>query len=80
MPFTMEDFDRQFAREHFRRLSPEQQQEALRTLTPEVRQELLQALPPEERLAGLSAEQIRQYLDRLSGGRATSAAKSRRKK
>jgi len=78
MPFTMEDFDRQFAREHFRRLSPEQQQEALRTLTPEVRQELLQALPPEERLAGLSAEQIRQYLDRLRAGR--SAAPRRRPK
>ncbi|MBO0698061.1 MAG: hypothetical protein J2P46_06690 [Zavarzinella sp.] len=92
MPFTMEDFDRQFAREHFRRLSPEEQQVALQTLTPEgrqrmlqalppeERQEMLQALPPEERLAGLSAEQIRQYLDRMSGGRRTPARKPRRKK
>jgi hypothetical protein len=80
MPFTMEDFDRQFAREHFQRLSPEQRQEALRTLTPEDRQELLQALPPEERLAGLSPEQIQQYLDRLSRGRPSSARTPRRKK
>ena len=34
-------------------------------LSPEHRREVLQALPPEERLAGLSAEQIRQYLDEL---------------
>lgn len=79
MPFTMEDFERQFAREHFLRLSPERRLEALRTLSPEQRQELLQALPPEERLAGLSAEQIQQYLDRLSGDR-PATRKPRRKK
>jgi hypothetical protein len=80
MPFTMEDFERQFAREHFRRLTPEQRQEALRTLTPKARQELLQGLPPEERLAGLSEEQIRQYLERLSTERPASPRKTRRKK
>jgi hypothetical protein len=80
MPFTMEDFRRQFAREHFRRLTPEEQQEALQTLSPDVRQELLRALPPEERLAGLSAEQIRQYLDRLSAEQPARGRKTRRKK
>ena len=89
MPFTMEDFERQFAREHFRRLTPEQRQEALRTLTPKARQELLQGLPPEERLAGLPAEarlaglseeQIRQYLERLSTERPARPRKPRRKK
>jgi len=37
-------------------------------------------LPPEERLAGLSAEQIRQYLDRLTTGRVVPPRKPRRKK
>jgi hypothetical protein len=68
MPFTMEDFNRQYAKQYFPRLTPEE------------RAEVLQALPPEERLAGLSAEQIRQYLDRLSAGRPAAARKPRRKK
>jgi hypothetical protein len=80
MPYTMEDFNRQFAREHFRRLTPEQQQEALRTLSPEGRQELLQSLPTEERLAGLSPKQIREYLERLSAKRPAPERKPRRKK
>jgi hypothetical protein len=62
MSFTMEDFNRQYIKEHFARLTPEEQQEALRALTPEKQQEVLQALPLERRLAGLSEEQIRQYL------------------
>jgi hypothetical protein len=57
MPFTMEDFQRQYAKEHFLRLTPEEQQEVLRNLS------------PEQRLAGLSPEQIRQYLERLSAER-----------
>jgi hypothetical protein len=40
----------------------------------------LQSLPPEQRLAGLSPEQIRQHLDRLTAGRKTEARKPRRKK
>jgi hypothetical protein len=38
-----------------------------------------QALPPEKRLAGLSAEQIQQYLDRLSAARPGAPRKPRRK-
>jgi hypothetical protein len=56
MTFTMEDFQRQYAREHFAKLTPEEQREALERLSPEQRREVLQALPPEERLAGLSPE------------------------
>jgi hypothetical protein len=67
MPFTMEDFQRQFVKEHFPKLTPEEQEE------------VLQALPPEKRLAGLSAEQIRQYLDRLSSERPAAPRKPRRK-
>jgi hypothetical protein len=80
MPFTMEDFKRQFAREEFQRLTPEQRQEALQALTPKARQELLESLPPEERLAGLSAEEIQRYLDRLSSRRSASPRTPRRKK
>jgi hypothetical protein len=68
MPFTMEDFRRQFVMEHFPELTPEEQQKVLQTL------------PPEKRLEGLSAEQIRQYLDQLSAGRPPAARKPRRKK
>jgi hypothetical protein len=59
--YSMEDFNRQFAKEHFKKLTPQERREA-----PE-------SLPPEERLAGLSAEQIRQYLDQLTAQRSAGA-------
>jgi len=78
--FTMEDFNRQYIKEHFARLTPEEQRQALEALPPEKQQEVLQSLPPERRLAGLSAEQIRQYLDELTAQRTAGARKPRRKK
>jgi len=93
MPFTMEDFDRWYIKSHFARLTPEEQREALERLPPEHRREVLRSLPPEEqeevlrtlspeqRLAGLSEEEIQQYLDRLRAGRPGSPrGKPRRKK
>ncbi len=117
MSFTMEDFQRQYAKEHFARLTPEEQRSALErlsperrwallqslppeflrevvkslpaeehrqvleSLSPEERREVLESLPPEERLAGLSAEQIRQHLERLTSSRpADPRNKSRRKR
>jgi hypothetical protein len=80
MTFTMEDFQRQYAREHFAKLTPQEQREALQALPPEQQQEVLQALPPERRLAGLSPEQIRQYLEQLTGGKPAGPRKPRRKK
>jgi hypothetical protein len=80
MSFTMEDFRRQFVMEHFAQLTPEEQRKALEALPPEKQQEVLQALPPERRLAGLSPEQIREYLDRLTAGKAAGPRKPRRKK
>jgi hypothetical protein len=68
MPFTMEDFRRQFVKEHFPEL-PEKDQE-----------EVLRSLPPEKRLAGLSAEQIQRYLDRLSAEQPAPTRRPRRKK
>jgi hypothetical protein len=41
---------------------------------------MLESLPAEERLAGLSPEQIRQYLDQLNAGRRATPRKPRRKK
>jgi hypothetical protein len=68
MAYTMEDFQRQYAKEHFARLTPEEQEE------------VLQSLPPERRLAGLSAEQIRQYLDQLTTRPSGGPRKPRRKR
>jgi cell wall assembly regulator SMI1 len=68
--FTMEDFNRQYVKEHFARLTPEERAAVLQALPPEER---LAGLPPEQRLAGLSAEQmeqIRQHLERLTTGHA----------
>jgi hypothetical protein len=68
MAFTMEDFNRQYIKEHFARLTPEEQEEVLKSL------------PPEQRLAGLSPEQIRAYLDRLTAGKPARSRKPRRRK
>jgi hypothetical protein len=78
MAFTMEDFKRQYIMEHFSQLTPEEQRKALERLSPEHRREVLQSLPPEERLAGLSPEQIQQYLDHLTTGRPAATRKPRR--
>jgi hypothetical protein len=67
MPYTMEDFRRQFVKEHFSELTPEE------------REDVIKSLPPEERLAGLSAEQIRQYLDQLTAERPATPRKRRPK-
>jgi hypothetical protein len=89
MPFTMEDFQRQYAKEHFHELTPEEQRELFERLSPDQRREVLQALPPEERLAGLSPEarlaglseeQVRQLMDHLAAGRVAPSRKPRRKK
>jgi hypothetical protein len=68
MPYTMEDFRRDYFKEHFEKLTPEEQQEVLKSL------------PLEERLAGIPAEQIRQYLEQLTAGRPSRPRKPRRKR
>lgn len=80
MPYTMEDFNRDYTIEYFPQLTPEEQRKALERLFPEQLGEVLQSLPPEERLAGLSPEQIRKYLDQLAAGKPTQPRKPRRKK
>ena len=56
MSFTMEDFQRQYAKKHFAKLTPQEQREALGRLSPERRREFLQSLPVNELLTFLSAE------------------------
>jgi len=92
MPFTVEDFDAWYTIEHFARLTPQEQREALAKLSPEQRREVLKglpaeercevlkALPVEERLAGLEVEEIERYLEQLDPRRATQQPKPRRKK
>jgi hypothetical protein len=80
MAYTMQDFQRDYIKEHFPELTPDQQREVLKRLPAARRREVLEALPPEERLAGLSPEDIQQYLERLTKGRPTGTRKPRRKK
>jgi hypothetical protein len=80
MSYTMEDFKHDYIKEHFLELTPEEQREALERLPPKRRREVFESLPPEDRLAGLSAEEIRKYLDLLTAGRPAQTRKPRRKK
>lgn len=66
MPYTWTDFERDYIKEHFPQLTPEE------------RRTVLQSLPLEERLAGLSVEQIRDYLEKLSSARPKRTRKSRK--
>jgi hypothetical protein len=79
MSYTMEDFDRQYIKERFARLTPGEQREALERLTPEHLRELLEALPPEKRLMGLSEEEIRRLVDQRAARHKAPPRKSRRK-
>jgi hypothetical protein len=45
MPYTVEDFRREYAKEHFKDLTPAEQREAMKDLTP---QDLLTVLSPEQ--------------------------------
>jgi hypothetical protein len=78
--YTMEDFNRQYVKERLARLTPQEMKEVLQALPPEELAQILEAFPVEERLAGLSAEQIRQYLDQLNAARPAAPRKPRRKK
>jgi hypothetical protein len=92
MPYTMEDFKGDYILEHFKQLSPDQQQQALRslspkdrrevlrTLSPEDRREVLRTLSPEELLAVLSVEEIEQILEKRKSVGSSRPRKSRRKK
>jgi hypothetical protein len=64
MPYTMEDFMREYVQDRLDKLSPGD------------RQKVLQRIPPEERLEGLSPEEIEKY---LAARKAKKARKRKRK-
>ena len=87
MSYTMEDFIREDNRERFPRLTPEERRGiwAFSEGSLVVRRngvgKRLAGLPPEQRLAGLSDEQIRQYLDqRAADARPSHASRGGRSK
>src|SRR6185437_3423779 len=67
-------------RDLFEALPPEDIRQLLQSLPPRDCQRLFHSLPPEERLAGLSAEQIQQYLDQLTAGQPAQPRKPQRKR
>jgi hypothetical protein len=77
MPYTMEDFKRDFLKEHFKELTPEERREAIQGLPVEER---LAGLSPEERLAGLSPEEIERFLQQRKAESPSRPRKPRRKR
>jgi hypothetical protein len=67
-------------REVLESLPPDERREVLESLPPEDRRRVLESLPLEERLAGLSEEQIRQYLEQRTDGQPARPRKKRRKR
>ena len=92
MSYTMADFKRDYVKKTLPQLTPEEQRDVLASLLPDVLAslppemfqalppEVLQALPLEKRLAGLSEDQIRQYLEQRSAASSTKKRKPRKKK
>ncbi|MBY0521832.1 MAG: hypothetical protein K2R98_00445 [Gemmataceae bacterium] len=80
MSYTMEDFKRDLLKKQVLELSPAETRDFVESLPPEKQQEMLESLPLANRLAGLSPEQIRQYLDQLTAGQPSTPRKPRRKK
>jgi hypothetical protein len=67
-------------RELLESLPAAERREILQSLPAEEQEEVFKSLPLEKRLAGLSVEQIRQYLDQLAPGQTSGPRKRRRKK
>ena len=68
MPYTMEDFGRDFAKEHLKDLTPEERLEGLSA------EERLKGVPAEKRLEGLSPEEIAALLKRYQAGDSSTAS------
>ena len=59
MPYTMEDYRRDVAREHLHELTPEERLAGLSA------KEIVECLSPEEILSGLPIDQVKAYLNHL---------------
>jgi hypothetical protein len=73
MPYTMADFRKDFVKEHFRELTPQEQLDALKLLSPEQRRRILQTLQAEER----QSAEVHENPDQRA---ATASRKHRKKK
>ena len=80
MSYMMADFRRDYIKEHLPQLTAEERRDVLASLSLEERRDVLASLPLEERLAGLSEEQIREYLDQRTARQPSKPHKPRRKK
>jgi hypothetical protein len=74
VPYTMEDFRRDYLKENLKELTPKERTEGL---TPEER---LEGLSPEQRTAGLSLEEIERVLETRRAAQPPRPRKPRRKK
>jgi hypothetical protein len=74
MPYTIEDFRRDYVRKYLHRMTVEERLAGLSL------GEIVQQLSPEERLAGLSPEEVEAYLKRLREARKTKPSKKRKPK
>jgi hypothetical protein len=77
MPYTMDDFKRDFILEHFKELTAEERRQALRGLPTE---ELLDCRSPEELLQALPLAEIERFLKKRQAERPSGARKPRRKR
>lgn len=80
MTYTMEDFKRDYFKEHFPKLSQKERLEILQSLPPEQYRELFLSLPPEDVLNALPFEQVRQYVEQHRTEPPAPPRKPRRKK
>lgn len=68
MSYTMEDFERDYVKEHFPKLTPEERLEVLQALSAEEQWQALERLPPERLqrvLRMLKVQQVRKILQSL---------------
>lgn len=75
MPYTIEDFQRDYAREHFAKLTIEEQLDALKAIPTEVLKSLIA-----ERLAGESKKESRPTRYKAKGEQPSKPPKSRRRR
>jgi hypothetical protein len=85
MPYTMQDYRRDYAKEHFKDLTPAEQQEAIKDMTPEQRlkdltpEQALKALTPEV-LKALTPQQRERLREQLTTESTSGQVKKRRRK
>jgi len=80
MGYTIEDFRRDYAKEHFKDLTPAERVEAMKDLTPAERVEAMKDLTAEEVLKALSPEELKRLREQLGNGGASAQPKKRRRK